>query len=80
MTQENQSTAPLMTVTKNKYEEWRIDVREYRGQQYVDLQLWYRDAAGVQRPSNKGHASIRPNLVGQIVQGLMLAANAAQTR
>jgi hypothetical protein len=71
---------PLMEIRKSAHEVLRVDVHEYRGRNYVGLRAWYLDgASGEYLPSGRG-ISLRPECVAEVVQGLMLAAQASQTR
>lgn len=66
----------ILEVQKNNTERLRVSVSEYRGRTFVDLRVWYVGEDGSYRPSSKG-VTIRPAQVAEIVQGLMLAARAA---
>jgi hypothetical protein len=79
----NVNTSPdravILEVQKNNTERLRVSVSEYRGRMFVDLRTWYVGKDGEYQPSNKGVA-IRPSQVAEIVQGLMLAARAADPK
>jgi hypothetical protein len=66
----------ILEVQKNNTERLRVSVSEYRGRTFVDLRVWYVGEDGSYRPSSRG-VTIRPVQVAEIVQGLMLAARAA---
>lgn len=68
--------AVVLEVQKNSTERLRVSVSEYRGRTFVDLRTWFVGDDGEYRPSGKG-VTIRPAQVAEIVQGLMLAARAA---
>ena len=72
-------TAPILEIPKSASERIRIIAKEYRGKSYIDLRCWYADDGGQFHASSKG-ITLRPELVGQVVQGLLLAAKATQTR
>jgi len=77
-TSARQST-PLMEIRKSAYEVLRISLTEHRGRTYVDLRLWYRDESGEYQPSARS-LSLYREMLPQTMQGLMLAAQATQTR
>jgi hypothetical protein len=68
--------AVILEVQKNHTERLRVSVSEYRGRMFVDLRTWYVGDDGEYRPSGKG-VVIRPSQVAEVVQGLLLAARAA---
>jgi hypothetical protein len=46
---------------KNDAEIIRLEITEYRGEQYLNIRIWYLDKDGEWKPTKKGVA-IRPSL------------------
>jgi hypothetical protein len=66
-------------IRKSDTELVRITISEYRGRSYVRIRAWYREDAGEFKPRNTG-VSIRLTQLSEVVQGLMLAARAADLK
>ncbi|MDR5772904.1 MULTISPECIES: transcriptional coactivator p15/PC4 family protein [unclassified Caballeronia] len=63
----------VMEVQKNATQRVRISHRWYKGRQYIDVRLVVVDMAGEFVPTRQG-IMLRPELLGQVIQGLSLAA------
>lgn len=51
----------------------RVEVSEFRGQNYLNLRVWYTDKeSGEYKPTQKGIA-IRPELYGELKQAILAA-------
>ena len=73
------SASPIIEIRKGDTELLRITISEYRGRTYIRIRAWYLDESGEYKPRNTG-VSVRLAQVGEVVQGLMLAARAADPR
>ncbi|TDY23928.1 transcriptional coactivator p15 (PC4) [Paraburkholderia sp. BL6665CI2N2] len=63
----------FLDAVKNASERVRIDVKTYRGNTYIDIRVWYVDAAGEYHPSSKG-VMVKPTLAPELLRGIALAA------
>ncbi|WP_460901313.1 transcriptional coactivator p15/PC4 family protein [Paraburkholderia jirisanensis] len=73
---DNRPGTLICEVQKNARERVRISVDQYKGHEYVNIRTWFVDAAGEYRPSKNG-VTLKPSLIPQLLQGLELAARAA---
>lgn len=64
---------PVIDVQKSATQRIRIAHRWYKGRRYVDVRLMVVDRAGDFVPTRQG-ISIRPELLAQLIQGLVLAS------
>lgn len=69
----------ILDLQKNSRERVRVSVDQYKGHEYVNIRTWYVDASGEYRPSKNG-VTLKPSLIPQLVQGLQLAARAADPK
>jgi len=74
-TLDDDSRTLIMEVQKNLRERVRIGLNRYRGHDYVEMRVWYVDAAGEFQPSRQG-ILLKPSLIPQVIQALQLAARA----
>ncbi|WP_321866647.1 transcriptional coactivator p15/PC4 family protein [Paraburkholderia tropica] len=65
--------ARFLDAVKNPSERLRVDVKEYRGNTYIDIRVWYVTDDGDYRPSSKG-VMFKPTLAAELMRGLALAA------
>lgn len=65
----------LLDIERNTSERLRVEVCEYKGRTYIDLRVWFLADQKEYKRSSKG-VMLRPEQVPQIIQGLMLAAQA----
>ncbi|VWM20566.1 transcriptional coactivator p15/PC4 family protein [Burkholderia lata] len=56
-------------------ERLRVQLRQYRGREYLDVRCWYLDKDGEYRPSQKG-VTLNPLQLAELVQALMIAGRA----
>lgn len=57
-------------IEKNKREQIRIEVNEFRGQDLVDIRIYYQDQdSGEWKPSKKGIA-FRVELLPEVIEAL----------
>ncbi|WP_296650433.1 transcriptional coactivator p15/PC4 family protein [Paraburkholderia sp.] len=67
----------FLDTVKNRRERLRVDVKEYRGNTYIDIRVWYAAEGGEYRPSSKG-IMIKPTLAAELMRGLSLAARSSE--
>jgi hypothetical protein len=65
----------FVDIRRSDSERLRVAISEFKGRTYVDLRVWYSTDAGELKPSSKG-VSLKPSQIPEVVQGLLLAANA----
>ncbi|ASW00018.1 transcriptional coactivator p15/PC4 family protein [Paraburkholderia aromaticivorans] len=63
----------FLDAVKNASERLRVDLKTYRGNTYIDIRVWYVDAAGQYHPSSKG-VMLKPTLAPELLRGIALAA------
>jgi hypothetical protein len=66
----------FLDVRRSDSERLRITVSEFRGRTLVDLRIWYAAESGEWKPGRAG-VSLRPDQIGEVMQALRLAAQAA---
>ncbi|MCS6490765.1 transcriptional coactivator p15/PC4 family protein [Burkholderia thailandensis] len=66
----------VLEVQKSATQRIRISHRWYKGRRYVDVRLVVADRAGEFVPTRQG-ISLRPELLTQVIQGLMLTSHEA---
>ncbi len=59
----------MKDIKKNALEIIRVQRREYKGREFVDIRVHYQDDEGEYKPTKKGIA-INPSLVGDLVKAL----------
>lgn len=64
----------VLEVQKSATQRIRISHRWYKGRRYVDVRLVVADRAGEFVPTRQG-ISLRPELLTQVIQGLMLTSH-----
>ncbi|MBB5506705.1 transcriptional coactivator p15/PC4 family protein [Paraburkholderia atlantica] len=69
----------FLDAVKNPSERLRVDVKEYRGNTYIDIRVWYVTDDGDYRPSNKG-VMFKPTLAGELLRGVNLAARSVDPK
>lgn len=55
----------IKDIDKGRGEVLRVEISEYKGQTLFNIRIWYQDANGEFKPTQKGVA-ISPNLVGEL--------------
>jgi len=66
----------FLDIRRSDSERLRVTVSEYRGRVLVDLRIWFAAEYGEWKPGRAG-VSLRPDQVGEVMQALRLAAQAA---
>ncbi|ABI87959.1 transcriptional Coactivator p15 family protein [Burkholderia ambifaria AMMD] len=66
----------FLDIRRSDSERLRVTVSEYRGRVLVDLRIWFAAEHGEWKPGRAG-VSLRPDQVGEVMQALRLAAQAA---
>ena len=70
------ASTPYLGLRRSDSQRQRVTLSDYRGRTSVDLRVWYLpDGRTEWRPSRAG-VTLRPYLVGGVVQALTLAARA----
>ena len=69
----------FLDIRRSDSERLRVTVSEYRGRSLVDLRVWYATSDGEFKPGRAG-VSLRPEQVGEVMQALRLAAQAADPK
>ncbi|NHV29290.1 transcriptional coactivator p15/PC4 family protein [Burkholderia sp. D-99] len=65
----------FLDVLRSATERLRVQRRQYRGREFLDVRCWYLDTDGVYRPSQKG-VTLNPSQLAELVQALMIAGRA----
>ncbi|MBN3789312.1 transcriptional coactivator p15/PC4 family protein [Burkholderia sp. Ac-20353] len=74
-----QYEALVLELQRGSRERLRIMRRTFRGRPLIDIRVWFVSASGDYQPSRSG-VSIRPDQIGEIMQGLRLAALTADPK
>lgn len=61
-------------LTKNSTEKYLVQVRDYRGREFIDLRVYYMDDRGEWCPTKKG-ITITPDKVSSLVELIQMAEN-----
>ncbi|MBI5142982.1 MAG: transcriptional coactivator p15/PC4 family protein [Nitrospirae bacterium] len=61
-------------LTKNSTEKYLVQVRDYRGREFIDLRVYYLDDSGEWCPTKKG-LTITADKVSKLVELIQLAEN-----
>lgn len=59
----------MKEVQKNTQEKIRVEKREYKGREFVDVRTYYLDDSGEWKPSPKG-VTFRPDQLEEIIEAL----------
>jgi len=59
----------MKEVQKNTQEKIRVEKREYKGREFVDVRTYYLDDSGEWKPTQKG-VTFRPDQLEEIVEAL----------
>lgn len=70
------SSTEFLDIRRSDSERLRVTVGEYRGRMLIDLRIWFAAEHGEWKPGRAG-VSLRPDQVGEVMQALRLAAQAA---
>jgi hypothetical protein len=60
---------PAHTIHKNRREQVRIGLNEYKGTEYIDIRLFFQAEEGW-RPTGKG-ITLKPALYGELLKGVL---------
>ena len=63
---------PIKDIDKGNGEVIRIEISEFKGQQYLNIRTWHTDKEGNLKPTQKG-VSIKPELFKDLQEALQLA-------
>lgn len=69
----------FLDMRRSESERLRVTVGEYRGRTLVDARIWFVTDGGEWKPGRAG-VSLRPEQVGEVMQALRLAAQAADPK
>ncbi|MBY4724615.1 MULTISPECIES: transcriptional coactivator p15/PC4 family protein [Burkholderia] len=69
----------FLDVHRSASERLRVQLRQYRGREFLDVRCWYLDSGGEYRPSQKG-VTLNPSQLAELVQALMIAGRAFDAR
>ncbi|WP_230940724.1 MULTISPECIES: transcriptional coactivator p15/PC4 family protein [Burkholderia cepacia complex] len=67
--------ACFLDVHRSGSERLRVQFRQYRGREFLDVRCWYLADDGEYRPSQKG-VTLNPSQLAELVQALMIAGRA----
>lgn len=67
----------FLDLQKNSRQRLRVQVKTFKGSEYVDLRVWYVGEDGEYAPSGKG-VMLKPAHVVEIAQALLLAGQAVE--
>jgi hypothetical protein len=62
----------IKDIEKNATNKIRVSVTEFKGNNYIDLRVYYEDEAGEYKPTKKG-VTFRPDQISQVIDGLLQA-------
>ncbi|WP_175850028.1 transcriptional coactivator p15/PC4 family protein [Burkholderia cepacia] len=79
-TRGNDTPAPIsggcfLDVHRSGSERLRVQFRQYRGREFLDVRCWYLANDGEFHPSQKG-VTLNPSQLAELVQALMIAGRA----
>lgn len=60
----------IRDIDKGRGEIIRVEISEYKGNRYLNLRVWYQDAEGNYKPTQKGIA-ISPELYPEVKQAIL---------
>ena len=63
----------MISIPKNSREEIQVDVREYKGNRYIDVRVCFEGKDGVIRATVKG-VTIRPDLADALADAIRQVA------
>lgn len=65
----------FLDVHRSGSERLRVQFRQYRGREFLDVRCWYLANDGEYHPSQKG-VTLNPSQLAELVQALMIAGRA----
>ncbi|WP_063894125.1 transcriptional coactivator p15/PC4 family protein [Burkholderia stagnalis] len=69
----------FLDVHRSASERLRVQFRQYRGREFLDVRCYYLADDGEYRPSQKG-VTLNPSQLAELVQALMIAGRAFDTK
>lgn len=68
----------IKDIEKNANNKIRISITEFKGNNYIDLRVYYEDDAGEYKPTKKG-ITFTPELISQVIESLQEAEKEMKT-
>ncbi|MBU9379399.1 transcriptional coactivator p15/PC4 family protein [Burkholderia gladioli] len=65
----------FLDLRRSESERLRVQLRQYRGREFLDVRCWYLADDGEYHPSQKG-VTLNPSQLAELVQALLLAGRA----
>ncbi|HGO6126249.1 transcriptional coactivator p15/PC4 family protein [Burkholderia sp. Ed8] len=65
----------LLDMQRSASERLRVQIRQFRGREFLDVRCWYDAGGGEYRPSQKG-VTLNPSQLAELIQALMIAGRA----
>lgn len=62
----------IKDIEKNATNKIRVSITEFKGNNYIDLRVYYEDEGGEYKPTKKG-ITFRPDQISQVMDGLLQA-------
>ncbi|WP_411824279.1 transcriptional coactivator p15/PC4 family protein [Leptospira sp. 'Mane'] len=59
----------IKDIDKGRGEVIRVEISEYKGQTFFNIRVWYQDATGEFKPTQKGVA-LSPNVIGELKEAI----------
>ena len=70
-------TGIVRDIPKNSNEIFRVEITEFKGSQYLNIRVWYRDKDGEFKPTQKGIA-VAPEIFPQLKDAILEAESRLQ--
>ncbi|MBU0533202.1 MAG: transcriptional coactivator p15/PC4 family protein [Candidatus Omnitrophica bacterium] len=62
----------IKDIEKNGNNKIRVSISEFKGNNYIDVRVYYEDDEGEYKPTKKG-VTFTPELISQVIDGLLQA-------
>jgi hypothetical protein len=62
----------IKDIEKNATNKIRVSITEFKGNNYIDVRVYYEDEGGEYKPTKKG-VTFRPDQISQLMDGLLQA-------
>lgn len=59
----------VIDIARNDLEIVRVEKREFKGHEFVDIRIYYQDESGEWKPTKKG-VTINPDKIDELVEAL----------
>ncbi|AWG32603.1 transcriptional coactivator p15/PC4 family protein [Burkholderia cenocepacia] len=69
------TASEFLDLRRSESERLRVQLRQYRGREFIDVRFWYLTDDGEYRPSQKG-VTLNPSQLAELIQALMIAGRA----